>query len=120
MKLSLLHATWATHEAFRRLGLESSSLFVIPAGGSKKDQVFVRAKQGVKEFDFCVGRRPHGQTSRAFAAEWTAFVLGLGTIPEEELQVVWQAWLEGVDRVGFVSALLMMGFRLKNPDLGVN
>ena len=120
MKLSLLHATWATHEAFRRLGIESSDLFVIPSAGPKKDRVFVRARQGAKNFDFLVGRRAHGESSRVFAAKWEAFVMGFATIPEEELQTIWLAWLEQVDRVGLVSALLLKGFRLKSSRLEVN
>lgn len=115
--MNLLHATWATHEAFRRLGIDAGDLFVIPSAGPKKDQVFVRARQGAKEFNFHVGKRSHGETSRDFAAKWEAFVMGLGTMPEEELQAIWSSWLDLVDRVGFVSALLLRGFRLKSSHL---
>jgi hypothetical protein len=119
MKLSLLHATWATHEAFCRLGIPTKDIFVIPFGGLKKDRVLVQARQGVKEFNFDVGGR-HGQSVEAFAAEWTSFLMGLEIKPEEELQTIWDAWLEQVNTAVFVAAMMQKGFRLKSGVSALN
>ena len=109
--LPVVEATWASFEGFRKLGFLSDDIYVV-ADNAGPD-VFVQVRQGERQFNFRVGPRGDLSTEQFFES-WKRYAARVNSrdVPDQELERIYDVWLNNLDAVGLMLAMERKGLSI--------
>jgi len=103
-----IRAAIGCHEGFRKLGFRAEDIYV--CGGDPYVQVILRT-QGKQ---FVVNVAPSELSEEEFQAAWMKSVQAVndGSLPQEDLDRIWQESMPFRDAVGFSMAIFAKGIHI--------